>query len=66
MLKFALLCMVVGGVLIFFAKDINSYLESKSISKPCFYVQASELNLREKPTIEADIQGKPPCGTSLS
>lgn len=58
MLKFALLCMVVGGVLIFFAKDINPYLESKSISKPCFYVQASELNLREKPTIEADIQGR--------
>lgn len=58
MLKFALLCMVVGGVLIFFAKDINPYLESKSISKPCFYVQASGLNLREKPTIEADIQGR--------
>lgn len=50
--------MMMGGILIFFAKDRNSHLESKSIQKPCFYVQASGLNLREKPTIEADIQGR--------
>lgn len=65
MLKFALLCMVVGGVLLFFAKDINPYLESKSISKPCFYVQASELNLREKPTTEANIQGRLEYNTKI-
>lgn len=72
MIRFALLCVAVGGILVFFASEgsdmeskrlessraESSRLESKPAPKPCLYVRPSGLNLRESPSVDSKIQGK--------
>ncbi len=57
MIRFALFCVVMGGILVFLAVERGD-VESKPTSKPCFYVQPRGLNLRELPSVDSKIQGK--------
>ncbi|MBX7491557.1 SH3 domain-containing protein [Helicobacter turcicus] len=61
MLRIAVFCMGLGALVLimeFFLKAYKleaKHLQSKSAQKPCFYVQANVLNVRQNPNMQAKI-----------
>ena len=61
-MRFAVACVVLGIVMIIFGANMGDTDAMKPSNKPCFYTQATALNVRQSPNKESQILQTLPRG----
>lgn len=64
-MRFAIMCVVLGIVMIIFGANMEDTNTMKPSNKPCFYTQATALNVRQSPNKESQILQTLPRGKQI-
>lgn len=64
-MRFAVACVVLGIVMIIFGANMGDTDAMKPSNKPCFYTQATALNVRQSPNKESQILQTLPRGKQI-
>lgn len=64
-MRFAIMCVVLGIVMIIFGANMEDTNTMKPFNKPCFYTQATALNVRQSPNKESQILQTLPRGKQI-
>lgn len=64
-MRFAIMCVVLGIVMIIFGANMGDTDAMKPSNKPCFYTQATALNVRQSPNKESQILQTLPRGKQI-